>query len=357
MVEPRSLRTAALLGGCLLLVVSLPVTGAASGVTLTVNAPSSATPGEEVVVRIDVDAEAPIYGIQYTLSFDADTVSVQRVEQGTFFTDEGASLLLAKDVDESAGQMEYGETRQSADSGITGEGTVTRITFVVDENPQDEEVRFALNEVKASDPDGQPIETSTQSATVVIAGSDSTSTAADQSAATDTEQSTASGESTVEPWREKLTATLEEEVGGSNVVPVIVVVAESADLESVADSLNQQGATEVEALASIHAVAAVVDEDTLAETAKRDDVERIRYDSRVDVNDTGTPTKVTETKTVTTDISTEQPTDSATSTMSAGQPPSDDTETSRSADGFGILSAVVGTILLVFHIARNRRKE
>lgn len=344
-----SLGRAALVVGCLLLVVSLPAAGAASGVTLSVDAPGSAAPGDEVTVSVTASAETPLYGIQYTLSFDAESLSVKRVAQGTFFSDEGASLLLAKEADDSTGQVEYGETRQGTETGITGNGTVTRITFVVDENPAAEEVQFTLADVKASDPDGQPIETTTRTATLAIGDSDGTTTGGGQSTATETDGPTATDRSTAEPWRQKLTTTLEQELAESDVVPVIVVVADSADLAPVADALEQQGGDDVETLASIHAVAAVVDHDALAAVAKRSDVERIRYDSRVSVNTT-TETSPTATGSETT---TPTPTESATPTASPDDTPSAATETSTSADGFGVVSSVLGLLTLLVYLGRK----
>lgn len=356
MVDIRSLGGPALIIGCLLMIASLPATGMASGTTLIVDAPESAQPGEEVTVSITINSETPIYGIQYSLSFGADSLSVQSVDQGTFFSDEGGSLLLAKETAESDGRIEYGETRQGADTGITGSGIVTRITFVVDNNPGAEEVQFTLNEVKVADPNGQPIETTTEPTTLAIGDAAGTATGGAQSTDTATSQPTSGDQSTPEPWREKLTATLEAELANADVVPVIVVVSDSADPTPVADALEQQGADDVQTLASINAVAAVVDADVLAVVAQRSDVDRIRYDSRVSVNTTAEPNETgTATGTVPSDSSTSQPSESASATTVAGGSPSDDTGTSTSADGFGIVSTLVCLVALITYVTRKTR--
>lgn len=355
MVDTRSVGRVAMVVGSLLLVVgSLPITGAASGVTLTVDAPESAAPGEEVTVTVTADAETPLYGVQYTLSFDSAVLSVQRVEQGSFFSDEGDSLLLAKRVDASAGRIEYGETRQGSDSGITGSGTVTRVRFVVDTDPSTDEVRFTLSDVKASDPDGQPLETTTQTATLTIHSSDGTGTDAGQATATGTDQST------VAPWREKLTTTLKEELEKSDVVPVIVVVADSADLDPVTDAIERTGGDEVEPLPSIHSIAAVVDHETLAEVAKRDDVERVRYDSRVSVNTTSETNESGTTTESETAVSPTTSSESAGTTTTSSEPAgattatgSVDTTTSTNVDGFGVVSSVLGLLTLLAYVGRK----
>jgi hypothetical protein len=336
----------------LLALASFPAAGTASGVTVSVTAPDAVSPGETVTVTVEANASSPLYGIQYTLGFDAASLSVERVEQGSLFTSQGTSLLLAKDIDEGAGKVEYGETRQNTDDGITGTGTVTRITFVVADSPASNELAFTLSEVKASDPAGQPIGTTVESTSSSVEGADGDG---DGNTAGSTVTATATGEPVTATWRDKLTVTLERELSGSAVVPVVVVVADDAELDPVAAATEGAGGNEVRVLESIHAVAAELDRDALETVATRSDVVRLRYDSQATVTTADdAPTDGTaETPTATdgepTATTTSPGADGTTAASSGG------TRTATSANGFGVVATLLALLTLAF--ARQQADE
>jgi len=81
-------------------------------------------PGERFVVKVQASADRPISHLPLSLSYDPAMLAVEQVERGTF---PGEAQILA---DASRpGEIVLGASRMGEVPGVTGQGTVARITF------------------------------------------------------------------------------------------------------------------------------------------------------------------------------------------------------------------------------------
>ncbi|HWM91627.1 MAG TPA: secretin N-terminal domain-containing protein [Thermoanaerobaculia bacterium] len=81
-------------------------------------------PGERFVVKVQASADRPISHLPLALSYDPAMLAVEQVERGTF---PGEAQILA---DASRpGEIVLGASRMGEVPGVTGQGTVARITF------------------------------------------------------------------------------------------------------------------------------------------------------------------------------------------------------------------------------------
>jgi general secretion pathway protein D len=81
-------------------------------------------PGERFVVKVQASAGRPISHLPLSLSYDPAVLAVEQVERGTF---PGEAQILA---DASRpGEVVLGASRMGEVPGVTGQGTVARITF------------------------------------------------------------------------------------------------------------------------------------------------------------------------------------------------------------------------------------
>ena len=80
--------------------------------------------GERFVVKVQASADRPISHLPLSLSYDPAALVVEQVERGTFPVE--AQIL----ADASRpGEVVLGASRMGEVPGVTGQGTVARITF------------------------------------------------------------------------------------------------------------------------------------------------------------------------------------------------------------------------------------
>ncbi|MCK4458271.1 MAG: hypothetical protein KAU52_00905 [Methanosarcinales archaeon] len=90
--------------------------------------------GDDITVNITVDPGdgEEVHGASYTLHFDNTILNATSFEKGPFLTQDGESSdTIATGINNTAGEIEYGEYRTSTYSGVTGLGVLTTITFQV----------------------------------------------------------------------------------------------------------------------------------------------------------------------------------------------------------------------------------
>lgn len=94
--------------------------------TLAFSAPSSVRVGEEFTVEVTI-ANANLFGGGYNLQFDATHLQFLRIEEGSFFNQDGKSTALLKSL--SNGGLEVGQTRLGHVFNASGSGIIAKITF------------------------------------------------------------------------------------------------------------------------------------------------------------------------------------------------------------------------------------
>jgi len=90
--------------------------------------------GADITVNITVDPGdgEEVHGASYILHFDNTILNATSFEKGPFLTQDGESSdNIATGINNTAGEIEYGEYRTSTYSGVTGPGVLTTITFQV----------------------------------------------------------------------------------------------------------------------------------------------------------------------------------------------------------------------------------
>jgi hypothetical protein len=114
------------------------------------------SPGEELTVNITVNPNGTeIYGAQYTLHFDNVLLRALSQNKGPFLSQDGKPTNVLKNViDNSHGELKYGESRIGEVGGVTNPGVLANIRFEV-RSSGTSEIRF--EEVKLSDPGAQSI--------------------------------------------------------------------------------------------------------------------------------------------------------------------------------------------------------
>ena len=137
---------------CVLQVVTISV---AAGPAVTVEN-RDVSPGDTFTINITVDPQGEaIYGAQYDLYFDPAVLQVVSQTGGDFLSQDGANTIeVANTFNNTAGKLEYGETRIGTSSGVSGAGVLARITFeAVGAGSTD----LTLSNVLLSDPSPAPI--------------------------------------------------------------------------------------------------------------------------------------------------------------------------------------------------------
>jgi hypothetical protein len=112
--------------------------------------------GENFTVNITVDpAGVAVMGGQYELHFNNTLLNATKQIQGTFLSQDGASTnVFVNKINNTIGQIEYGETRVGVDYGVTNPGILATITFRALAAGTSS---LNLSKVKLSDPVAQPI--------------------------------------------------------------------------------------------------------------------------------------------------------------------------------------------------------
>ena len=91
--------------------------------------------GNNFIVNITVDpAENSIYAASYTLYFDNTLLTATSLEKGPFLSQDGNSSNIQEPptgINNTAGEIKYGECRIGEVPGVTGYGVLSTITFQV----------------------------------------------------------------------------------------------------------------------------------------------------------------------------------------------------------------------------------
>lgn len=87
--------------------------------------------GDNFTVNIKVDPDdTEILGAQYRLSFDNNLLNVIDQSKGTFLSQDGTNTInIPNKINNSIGEVEYGETRPGVSYGVTNSGILVVITF------------------------------------------------------------------------------------------------------------------------------------------------------------------------------------------------------------------------------------
>ncbi|OFV68500.1 MAG: membrane protein containing Cellulosome anchoring protein, cohesin region domain protein [Candidatus Syntrophoarchaeum caldarius] len=153
-----------------ILIVS-SVTSAAGTDALVKVVPASidASVGDEFTVEVVVDpAGADVYGVQYDLVFDPAVLQVVNQTAGDFLSQDGANTIeVVNRFNNTAGKLEYGETRMGVEGGVTDPGVLTRITFRV---VGDHGSNLKLEDVIVSNPEAQPLDISVEDGVCLVGG-------------------------------------------------------------------------------------------------------------------------------------------------------------------------------------------
>jgi len=87
--------------------------------------------GEQFLVNITVDPRnIPVYGVQYTLSFNNQVLHCEWQNEGTFLNSDGAETnVYINTIDNGAGTITFAATRKNTPDGVTDPGTLAVIKF------------------------------------------------------------------------------------------------------------------------------------------------------------------------------------------------------------------------------------
>ena len=148
----------------------IPAMTSASGAVLKVMPASIDTStGEEFSVGVVLDPDgAPVYGVQYELTFDTTSLEFVSQTPGDFLSHDGANTIeIVNSFNEESKRIEYGETRMSAETGVTAAGTLARITFRV---IGDQGSNIELTNVIVSSPQAEEMSVSIENGVCLVDG-------------------------------------------------------------------------------------------------------------------------------------------------------------------------------------------
>lgn len=112
--------------------------------------------GDSFTVNITVDPDGTeILGAQYRLSFDNNLLNVIDQSKGTFLSQDGTNTInIPNKINNSIGEVEYGETRHDISYGVTNSGILAVITFNTTDSGA---CNLILDNVILSDTDAEAI--------------------------------------------------------------------------------------------------------------------------------------------------------------------------------------------------------
>jgi gliding motility-associated-like protein len=96
-----------------------------------------------------------LFGVSFDLVYATKYLNVVESAQGNLL---GSDAIFFPRDDDAAGRITLPITRKAGAGGVTGNGVVARVKFISTANTPDcTPVRFAIDSLKANDPDGNPI--------------------------------------------------------------------------------------------------------------------------------------------------------------------------------------------------------
>jgi len=121
--------------------------------------------GELVTVEIKVKDVQNLFGIQLDVRYDPKVLSFVSAEEGDFLSSDGAPTFFNPPADDGAGTASgLAVSRLGNVSGLSGEGTIAKVTFKVKSHLQSS---IELANVLASDPNANEISMIVQNATLI----------------------------------------------------------------------------------------------------------------------------------------------------------------------------------------------
>ena len=104
-----------------------------AGIEIRVVAPDECVDfQEQFTVDIDIDPRnIPVYGVQYTVSFNNEVLHCEWQNEGTFLSgpDGADTTVLINTIDNGAGTVAFAATRVGTTDGVVDQGTVATIKF------------------------------------------------------------------------------------------------------------------------------------------------------------------------------------------------------------------------------------
>ncbi len=126
----------------------------------------------EVVVGSNENPVSNLFGVSFELAFshteyiDVVTPETDNIVPGDFL---GADLVFYAEVDEAGGKLSAGISRKTGQGGVDGTGVILRVKFVTQATtPHETNIIFTVQNVIATDPDGNEIALSPGSLTITI---------------------------------------------------------------------------------------------------------------------------------------------------------------------------------------------
>lgn len=122
-----------------------------------------------VAVTYNATSADEVYAAQFALEYDTSVLNATDVTKGPYLGPEADTLTLNESINDDIGLVRYGESRRS-DDGVSGNGTLAYVEFTAVESIETtgKRANISLSEVKISDPEARPIETSRRNGSVRI---------------------------------------------------------------------------------------------------------------------------------------------------------------------------------------------
>jgi parallel beta-helix repeat protein len=139
-----------------------------------VPAESAISPNESFTVAIKADAttgspDTTVYGVELTVSYNESLLNATGIRGSEYLTADGTeSIVLAKNISDQHGQIEYAEIRTGL-TGVNGTGTVAVLSFVASASVRDrigQRLNLTIAEAVLSSPNVSAIPTRRQNASV-----------------------------------------------------------------------------------------------------------------------------------------------------------------------------------------------
>jgi general secretion pathway protein D len=100
----------------------------AAPLVLSWEGPDKVLPGGRVGVVLNVNSPQPVNRLDLNIAFDPDVLKPVEVMDGSFLQQPGSPLVLVRNIDEAAGQIQLQVSSRGSD-GVKGSGSLATLTF------------------------------------------------------------------------------------------------------------------------------------------------------------------------------------------------------------------------------------
>jgi len=87
------------------------------------------TKGKEFLININISTPADVYAVDFILSFNNEIITALNVTEGNFLKKDGVATYPVINIDNSAGRIEFANTRLGTTNPVSGEGILAQIKF------------------------------------------------------------------------------------------------------------------------------------------------------------------------------------------------------------------------------------